>query len=360
MTGRDGARALEIGKNSLFAATAPDRHCYYYGFYYPPGPDEPGARPIATRTLGDLLRALRGDEFDIVVLYPHRRAPWSPDTIGRVLARSRVIHLPSLALQAWGSHFGRLARNKPVVVVDFDDSPRLPSHWLPLLRKATLIFKRELPVDHWATFTGIKHRDLPSTRFRARSPLAPVVAKLRPISLGVPKASEAIAARLTGVEKTTDVFFAGSLKNWGTVRERGAAQLRRLADEGVRVEIPDRILPLGEFLARCAAAWLVWSPQGLGWDCFRHYEAAACGSVPLISQPAIERHRPLLDGVHALYYDIEGDGLERAVRAALADTDRLRTIATAGRAHVLTHHTEASLCRYVAETALAAGPAQAS
>ncbi len=354
MTGRDGARALEIGKNSLFAATAPDRHCYYYGFYYPPGPDEPGARPIATRTLGDLLRALRGDEFDIVVLYPHRRAPWSPDTIGRVLARSRVIHLPSLALQAWGSHFGRLARNKPVVVVDFDDSPRLPSHWLPLLRKATLIFKRELPVDHWATFTGIKHRDLPSTRFRARSPLAPVVAKLRPISLGVPKASEAIAARLTGVEKTTDVFFAGSLKNWGTVRERGAAQLRRLADEGVRVEIPDRILPLGEFLARCAAAWLVWSPQGLGWDCFRHYEAAACGAVPVINNPTIERHRPLMHGTHCLYYDVEDDGLLRTIRAALADKDRLRAMGEAARAHVAAHHTLATLGRHVMDETLAA------
>ncbi len=347
-------RAIEIGKNTLLAASEPDRHLFYYGFFAPPGSDEPGARPIGMRTIGDMLRALRGDEFDLVVVYPHRRAPWSADTIGRVLARSRAIHLPSLVLQAFSAQLARLARGKPVALVDLDDSARLPRHWLPLARRAALIFKRELPVDHWAVFTGIAHRDLPSSGFRARSPLAGVVAKLRPISLGVPKASERIAAALPPTEKTIDVFFAGSLKNWGTVRERGAALLQRLAQEGVRVDIPDRHLPLEEFLRRCAASWLVWSPQGLGWDCFRHYEAAACGAVPVINNPTIERHRPLVHGTHCLYYDVEGDGLIDTIRAALGDRDRLRAMGEAAREHVRRHQTAATLGRHVMDETLAA------
>src|SRR5439155_445835 len=82
-----------------------------------------------------------------------------------------------------------------------------------------------------------------------------------------------------------------------------------------------------EFLERCARAWLVWAPEGFGWDCFRSYEAAVCGSVPLMNRPTIERYQPLIEGVHALYYDVEPGELGRAVMAALADRDRLVAIA---------------------------------
>ena len=57
--------------------------------------------------------------------------------------------------------------------------------------------------------------------------------------------------------------------------------------------------------------------------------------MPLINQPTIERHRPLIGGVHALYYDPEPGFLTAAIEAALADKDRLRAIARAGKAHVM-------------------------
>ncbi len=351
-------RVLEIGKNNLFGKTDPARHVFYNGYLHRPVPDEPGRRQIGVRTIGGLLAALRGNAHDVVLVYPHRHAPWSPEMILRMLGRSRVIHLPSLVLQACSGPLATLACNKPIAVVDLDDTTRLPRHWLPLLRRATLIFKRELPVDHWATFMGVGHRDLPSSGFRARSPLAAVVAKLRPISLGVPRPVEAIASRLGPAEKTIDVFFAGSLRNWGTVRERGLALLQQLAASGLKVEILDRVLPLDQYLARCAASWLVWSPQGLGWDCYRHYEAAACGSVPVINTPTIERHAPLIHGEHCFYYDVEGDALQHAIRAALADRERLRAMGEAARAHVAAHHTAAAIGRHIVETTLAAAAAQ--
>jgi glycosyltransferase involved in cell wall biosynthesis len=88
-----------------------------------------------------------------------------------------------------------------------------------------------------------------------------------------------------------------------------------------------------------SAAWLTWSPEGLGWQCFRHYQAPLAFSVPLINEPTIARYRPLIDGVHAFYYQPDDpDSLGRVIRAALADQAQLRTIASAARAHVLANH----------------------
>ena len=107
-----------------------------------------------------------------------------------------------------------------------------------------------------------------------------------------------------------------------------------------------------EFYRRAARAWLVWSPEGLGWDCFRHYEALACGSVPVINQPTIECHRPLLAGEHAFYYDTNPGRLTQTIRNALADKARLRAMARAGQAYVMAHHTQEAIARYVVETTL--------
>ena len=74
-----------------------------------------------------------------------------------------------------------------------------------------------------------------------------------------------------------------------------------------------------EYLARCARAWLVWAPEGYGWDCFRPYEAALAGSVPLISRQTIERYEPFIDNQHCIYYDVEVGHLALAVRRALQD-----------------------------------------
>jgi hypothetical protein len=101
-------------------------------------------------------------------------------------------------------------------------------------------------------------------------------------------------------------------------------------------------------------AWLAWSPSGLGWDCYRHYEAPQCLAVPVINYPTIARHEPLQDGVHALYYPPEGDGLSATIEAALADKSRLARIAVAGRGHVRANHAGPAFCERVLRLALQA------
>jgi hypothetical protein len=41
-----------------------------------------------------------------------------------------------------------------------------------------------------------------------------------------------------------------------------------------------------------------------------------------------------------------------AIEQALADKERLRTIAREGKAHVVAHHTMAAIAKYVVETTL--------
>ena len=177
--------------------------------------------------------------------------------------------------------------------------------------------------------------------------------KLRPLSLGLPLSAEGLLPLPAQPEKRVDVFFSGRVAGSSTLRARGLAELRALASQGVTLDIPDAPLPQPQFYARCAAAHLVWSPEGLGWDCFRHYEAPACGSVPLINQPPLDRHAPLLAGQHALYYDVEPGGLTRAVTAALADKAALASMAAAAQAHVMAHHTPKALARHVVGVARA-------
>ena len=89
--------------------------------------------------------------------------------------------------------------------------------------------------------------------------------------------------------------------------------LKELAARGIKVDIPDQVLPRQEFHRRMSQAWLAWSPSGFGWDCYRTGEAAQCLTVPVVNHPTVERYRPLLNGQHLIQYDIEGDGLARAV-----------------------------------------------
>jgi hypothetical protein len=136
-------------------------------------------------------------------------------------------------------------------------------------------------------------------------------------------------------------------------RARGLEVLRELQREGYRIEIHEGGLPRREYLQRCAKAWLTLSPEGYGWECFRHYEAALCLSVPVLGPPGILRHEPLLAGVHAIYHPAEGDGLRNAVIAALADKPSLTRMSSAARAHVLRHHTHTRVTRHILESALA-------
>jgi hypothetical protein len=337
---------VEIGPRPLVAAAFPDESLFF-------STDSAGARHDGVEALSSLpalWRALGRSDLELVICHPSFSAPWSARHLNRSILSRRFIEGRSPLFRAIGPELLRARARAALVVIDLEDLPVINRNNLFLLDRALLYFKRELPVDHWRVFLKTAHANLPTPRWRLGSRHRRWEAKLRPISLGLPADGLDLFPAVT-MDKTADIFFAGRIEGSSSLRTGGLAELKALAARGAVVDIPHAPLPREAFYRRCAAAWLVWSPEGYGWDCFRHYEAPACGSVPLINQPSIERHAPLLGGEHAVYYDPEPGGLTHAVLAALGDRDALRTMGDAARAHVLAHHTPAALARYVVEEA---------
>jgi hypothetical protein len=310
---------------------------------------------VSIATLPGLARRLADPAFDLVVVHVPANAPWSLRGISRSFFRRGALRGDIPFFRMFGQQMLRGQVAAPIAAIDEDDSPVIFRHNVYLLDKATIYFKRELPTDYWRAFMGTVHPRVPTPRFRASRRNRRRIEKLRPISLDVkPEVLERWKAQpFPASEKKIDVFFAGKTSNSATVRERGLREIKALAAKGIIVDVPECPLSMDEYLVRCAHSWLVWCPEGLGWDCFRTYEAAICGSVPLISRPTIETFQPFIDGSHAFYHDVEPGGLTRAVEDALKDRGRLLAMSAQAKAHVVKHHTLAASARHIAETTLA-------
>jgi len=313
-----------------------------------------GAQRLSLATLPSLLRALRDPGVALIVCHPTFHAPWQWQAISRMIFNRRLLGRSFPLVPAFGPQVLRLGTAAPIAVVDHDDLPVINRQNRFLLERCAIYFKRELPCDRWRVFLKTSHANLPTPRFRLQPRHARLLDKLHPISIGLPLSGYPACEPAASAVKDIDVFFAGRIDGSSTLRPGGLRELRALREQGYAIDVADRPMPREEFLRRCRRAWLCWSPEGLGWDCFRHYEVAACGSVPLINQPTIERHQPLLNGIHAIYYDAESGGLTRAAIAALSDKPALAAMAAAGREHVLRHHTSQALASYIVTTALAA------
>jgi hypothetical protein len=312
----------------------------------------------STHGMGGLLslrRAIAGAGFDLIVCEPNYDAPWNAIGLLRTLFSRRALTGKVSLSRPFGLELlrGRIA--PPLAVVDLEDNASINRCDRYLLDACRLYFKRELPVDSWRLFANTMTPRQPSRRFRANAANRRRIAKLKPISLGIPPGMEPLLP-IARRDKTADVFFVGNVAGL-PAREQGMAELDRLKAAGVVVDIPDRRLDREEFYARCAAARIVWSPEGYGWDCFRHYEAAACGSVPLINYPSIIRHAPLQHGVHCLYYAPEPGGLASTVLSALQDKARLAAMAENAREQAIRFHRRSALGDYVVESCF---PAEAT
>jgi hypothetical protein len=312
--------------------------------------------PLSLASLPNLVRLIADPSIDLIVVHALSFAPWGWRALARALFRRSVAAGNLPGMRGFGPQLLRGRVTAPVAVLDLDDPPTIASCNRFLLDRAAIYFKRELPIDHWLAFAGTLHWRVPTPRFRAILRNRARIAKLRPISLGIPFAAarKLAATPPSGIDKTIDVFFAGRIRNSATPRDTGFEELMTLHRDGYVIDVSEQALPLDEYLVRCARAHLVWSPPGFGWQCFRTYEAAASGSVALCSRSPIERYRPLVDRVHAIYYDTEPGELTRAVKTALGDRARLRAIGAAAREHALAFHTPAAIARHIFETATAA------
>jgi len=298
------------------------------------------------------LRAARAGQYDVVIANTVRYSPWHPRYWARAPFYSPRHPWASISRQ-WGVAALRWSNiSVPLVAIDMDDAFSIGADSIFLLDKAKVFFKRELPVDKWQVLCGSVHPNIPTLRYRRSEKWRRRLEALQPVSLPQYRYDESWRTA-PFPEKTHDIFFSGTVIGNSTVRSAGLAELERLKALGYRIDQPTERLPYDAFIARMSRSWLAWSPEGMGWDCLRHYETPIAQSVPLMNNPSIIRHAPLLEGVHGLYYDVEPGGLARAAIAALGDKDRLRAMAIAGRTHVFAHHTRKAYCDRILRAAIA-------
>jgi len=250
----------------------------------------------------------------------------------------------------------------PIALINRSDNGRLlpGSDWF--YRRSHACFVRELhpqpeiALQHLYTPTGGN----PQTNRRARKvlswidPACPAhrdLEKLRPISLGVlPESLLQIRPRPI---KEWDVFFAGDLHEKG-LRGKLVEELRALSSRaGWKILLKER-MPLPEYLQTVASSWLCLSPPGMGWDCWRHYEAMLAGSIPLMTYPVIYQHKAAVDGEHCFYFSPDRGGLTRCLEKIMAHRELFPKIAQSARELVLQEHTFAKLEEYVIRETLAA------
>lgn len=185
------------------------------------------------------------------------------------------------------------------------------------------------------------------------------LSKMRPISLGtrqnmiVPRLefAETFHRKMQHADKTCDVFFAGHLEHSG-LRTHGLSLLKELADEGYRIKILSAPVEINKFWEEMSKAYLIYSPEGLGWDCIRHYEASLVQSVPVINHPTTRRHQGLQSGRHCFFYEPFCDSLKTVIKSALVDKDKLLEMGAAAQHWVTENHVPGARGRYVIEETL--------
>jgi hypothetical protein len=339
-------RILEIG-GSYFKLEYPERTTFLWPSAKLPQEGEP---VDGFSTPDRVLREVNSGKYDVIIVNTLRYSPWHPRYWARAPFYTPGRPWASIS-RAFGVSVLRFAKTSaPLVAIDMDDAFGISRSSIFLLDKAKVFFKRELPVDKWQVLYGSVHPHLPTLRYRNSEQWQRRMDALQPISLPQFRHGESWR-NAPFPEKTHDIFFSGAVSGNSTVRSAGLSELERLKALGYRIDQPRERLPFDAFLERMSHSWLAWSPEGLGWDCNRHYEAAIAQSVPVMNHPTIIRHAPLREGVHGVYYDVEAGGLERAAVSALADKEKLKRMAVAARDHVFAHHVRRAYCERILRAA---------
>lgn len=170
----------------------------------------------------------------------------------------------------------------PVVAIDWSDTSFLTAPNQKLLLESSLYFKRELPFDRLFLF----YHDRPAPWTVRRKELLPSLDTVHGIPLGIEDKKYRELKTLRVTEQNIDVLFVGEVTN--TLRKTGVECLRELAaTRGWNIVITQG-LSFDEYCRMMARSKITISIAGGGWDCFRHYEAPALGSLPLMNRPTID------------------------------------------------------------------------
>jgi hypothetical protein len=229
----------------------------------------------------------------------------------------------------------------PLAVIDARDGHYVYPWDLPLLKAATLYFKKDLM--NWT-----RRALLPLQDYYREKNIAPYTDKLRPMSLALDESRFAPSARPVK-ERDIDIFMSGSENPLRKIiRERCVklgGRYRVVAQQGLLTPEEYREMLQRSKLAICMESY--------GGETWRQYEVAAAGAVPVLPWPFTQVTEALVPDEHAFYFSYIADHFERTIDAALSDGERLQRVSTAAREFVLEKKGRKRLINYVVETTLA-------
>ncbi|GJE80341.1 glycosyltransferase family protein [Methylorubrum thiocyanatum] len=303
---------------------------------------------LARRVAG-IGHACLVQDYDIVVA----RCVGPVNSAGRAMPVHAALSLLGLAFRGLVLFAARGPRVR-LAILDVTDHLTIHPRDRSFLRRCDLFFKRELAANPWNTLETVLPRGACAGHARQDPACLALRAKLRPFALGIEAA--ALKPPVPASARRYDLFYAGSAQGIA-FRETLAGILPRLATRGWRVHAPTHRLSREAFADAITRSRFCLSPGGVGWDCYRHYEVAALGSVPIFDTRPLTGIEPFLHGREGFYLDPQED-LERALDSLLRTDDAaVDRMTAAAQALVTRVYTFDALARYVIAETLALGPA---
>jgi hypothetical protein len=315
-------RILEISRVGLLKSLLPDstKWIRWGGSLTADEPIQP--EQCSVQALGQVLRQIAGRQFDLLVLpalHPDHHHDQSLLKIGTKVMAKGAVGMPFVS-----RILGQLPIKKTrYIIIDINDTTQICDRTTKIFPHYEVYFKRELDFS-------LRDANYPQLR-------------TKPISLFLPDERPKIET----ISKDIDVFFAGTICN--DVRRKAVDELQSLHDSGFSIYFPKEKLSYQEYIKNLSRSWIVLSPEGHGWDCYRHYESGFAGSVPLINYPSYRREIFLKEGVHCIYYDSRKESVADKVRVLLQNKADLLRIGAEARRHILRYHTRAGVARSILE-----------
>jgi hypothetical protein len=244
----------------------------------------------------ELSEKLFNGYFDLVLLADHNAQLTEYQRMGRfqrlwTLARLiRSYRANALTQYKYISMFplsiADICRAAPVIMVDFSDYPYLTPTDVEILRNCLLYFKREVPYNRFVLY----HQHFQFNYLRRAQKdemLSELLQKVHNIPLGIPDDKFHTLTKLRVDIQDIDVFWVGRVSN--TMRATTIKLLNEFASKmSWNIVIPNKRLSFQEYCQMIARSKITISVEGGGWDCDRHYEAIALGSLPLINKPTVD------------------------------------------------------------------------
>lgn len=214
-----------------------------------------------------------------------------------------------------------LKRHIPIIGIELRDRAYLSKGNIDLLNQSTLYFKRELPFDKFELYSRCR----PKPWSEEREKILKILDKIYCIPLGIEDNNfEKLSKfRKSYQKKDIDICFVGAISN--TLRMDGVNILKRLdKSTNYNIYVNDK-LPFNEYCEIISNSKIVLSIAGSRWECFRHYEAVALGSIPLINKPYIDNH--FWNSMPKnIYFENNFENFEEQIQFLLQDTERYQNI----------------------------------